>query len=101
DNTVFAPQSEDLTHDPTYIQRVQDFLATKGNKILYIYGEYDTWGACGVTPDPRTNAVRLDLKKGSHRARIKHLKKRHQKIAARTLTEWVGEEFQIPAAIAR
>jgi hypothetical protein len=43
-NKRFAPKGVDLTLNDSYIKKVRDYVENKGIKILYIYGEYDTWG---------------------------------------------------------
>ena len=56
-NLRFAPKNTDLTFNPNYIKKVRDFIENKGKNILYIYGEYDTWGACAPTPKPHVDAL--------------------------------------------
>lgn len=72
-NATFAPKNIPLNYDPNFMKNVDYFLQTKGDNILYIYGELDTWSACSVTPSPKTNARRFDVKNGSHYSRIQDL----------------------------
>ena len=39
-NTIFAPKGVDLTYR-NYLHPVVDYLKKKGDRIIYIYGEYD------------------------------------------------------------
>ncbi|NQV77406.1 MAG: hypothetical protein HQ490_03530, partial [Lutibacter sp.] len=89
-NLRFAPKNVDLTFNPDYINEVRDYVENKGNKILYIYGEYDTWGACAPNPKPHVNALKMVLKKGSHKTRIKDFLKEDQQLIYNKLQNWLG-----------
>ena len=86
-NEFFAPKNTDLTYNKKYIKTVRKFLKNEGNNMMYIYGELDTWGACGVYPSKRTNSVRFDIKGGSHSARIKHLTAEQKKLVYKYIEE--------------
>jgi hypothetical protein len=87
-NRLFGPKDVDLTYKP-YLQDVNDFLMKKGNRVLYIYGEIDTWTACGVTPNPKTDALRMTLKGGPHTTRIKNFSKEDQQKIYDQLDKWL------------
>lgn len=89
-NLRFAPKNVDLTYNPKYIKEVRDFVENKGKKILYIYGEYDTWGACAPIPKPHVDALKMVLKKGSHKTRIKDFSKQDQQLIYDKLQYWLG-----------
>lgn len=94
-NKRFAPKGIDLTYNPNYIKKVRDFVENKGNKILYIYGAYDPWGACAPTPKPEVDALKMVLDKADHSTRIKHFSKEDQDTIYQTLQTWLGEETKI------
>ncbi len=51
---------------------INNWLQTEGNNFIYIYGEYDPWGACAVEVDNlKVNSLKLVKEKGSHTTRIK------------------------------
>lgn len=89
-NSRFAPKGTPLDYNPDYIKNVRDYVEHKGDKILYIYGGYDTWGACAPVPDPKLDALKMVLKEGSHGTRVKHFSKEEQKIIMETLTRWLN-----------
>lgn len=89
-NLRFAPKNVDLTYNPNYIKEVRDFVENKGKKILYIYGEYDTWGACAPTPKPHVDALKMVLSGGSHITRIKSFSKEEQQLIYDKLQNWLG-----------
>ncbi len=94
-NLRFAPKNTDLTYNPTYIQNVRDYIENRGNKILYIYGEYDTWGACAPHPKPNVDALKMILKGGSHKTRIKDFSKEDQQKIYDQLQKWLGNDIKI------
>ena len=92
-NLTFGPKDVDLTFKP-YLEPVNDFLMKKGNKIIYIYGELDTWTACGVHPSPNTDALRMTLKGGSHSTRIKDFSKEDQQKIYNKLKKWLKVDLK-------
>jgi len=89
-NLRFTPKNADLTYNPEYIVDVREFVENKGKKILYIYGEYDTWGACAPNPQPHVDALKMVLKGGSHTTRIKDFNKEDQQVIYDKLQKWMG-----------
>jgi len=89
-NLRFAPAEVDLTYNKEYIMEVRDFAENKGKQILYIYGEYDTWGACAPTPMPHVDALKMVLKEGSHSTRIKDFSEEDQQRIYDKLQNWLG-----------
>ncbi len=87
-NIVFAPQDTDLTFTP-YCQKVIDYLDVNGDNIIYIYGEIDPWTACGYYPTKATNALRMDLKGGSHTTRIASYSQAEQNQIYQQLEKWL------------
>ena len=94
-NKRFAPKNVDLIFNKSYMENVRDFVENRGNKILYIYGEYDTWYACAPKPKPHVNALKMVLKKGSHKTRIKDFSKEDQQIIYDKLQNWLGYSVTI------
>ncbi|PHQ57731.1 MAG: hypothetical protein COC16_00080 [Lutibacter sp.] len=94
-NMRFTPKNVDLTFNSNYIKEVRDYIENKGNKILYIYGEYDTWGACAPQPKPHVNALKMVLKEGSHSTRIINFSKEDKQLIYDKLQNWLGYSVAI------
>jgi len=94
-NLRFAPKNTDLTFNASYIKEVRDYAENQGNKILYIYGEYDTWGACAPNPKPHVNALKMILKEGSHSTRIKDFSLEDRQLIYNKLQNWLGYSVKI------
>ncbi|AXT21129.1 hypothetical protein D7030_09020 [Flavobacteriaceae bacterium AU392] len=94
-NTRFAPKNVDLTYNPNYIKKVRKYVERKGDHILYIYGEYDTWRACAPNPKPKVDALKMVLKGGHHGTRIRHFSKKEQQKIYNKLQTWLGKEIRL------
>ncbi len=90
-NKRFAPKNVDLSYNPKYIKKVRRFIEKKGNQILYIYGEFDPWGACAPEPRKQLDALKMVLKGGHHGTRIRHLSSEDQQLIFDTLKRWLKE----------
>lgn len=88
-NVRFAPKGMAITYNPKYIKKVRKYVETKGDKILYIYGGYDTWGSCAPTPNPKLDALKMVLPGGSHSTRVKHFPQEDQEKIMKTLERWL------------
>ena len=61
-------------YDPAFGNKINAWLADKGNNILYIYGGRDTWSACKAEFTNKVNAKRYVLPGANHgAARIKNM----------------------------
>ncbi len=88
-NLIFGPKNVDLTFKP-YLKPIHDKLMKKrGKRIIYIYGGMDTWTACGVTPNPKTDALNMTLANGSHSTRIKDFPREDQEKIYKKLDKWL------------
>ncbi len=94
-NLRFAPKNIPIKFNAKYIKDVRDFIENKGKNILYIYGEYDTWGACAPNPKPHVDALKMVLKKGSHTTRIKDFSKEDKQRIYDKLQNWLGYSVTI------
>ncbi len=94
-NMRFAPKNVEIEFDENYIKEVRAFIENQGKNILYIYGEYDTWGACAPNPKAHVDALKMILKEGSHLTRIKDFSEEDQQIIYDKLQNWLGYSVTI------
>ncbi len=92
DNSIFGPQSEDLSFNPDYLKYVRVWLHHHGNRILYIQGENDPWAACGMIPSKKTDSKLMILKGGNHFTRIKSFPKGEKQEIYKLLNRWLKSE---------
>ena len=91
-NDRFAPKGVAIKYDPKYIKEVRQYVENKGDKILYIYGGYDTWFSCSPTPDPKLDALKMVLPTGSHKTRVKDFPEKDKALIMETLSRWLAEK---------
>ena len=94
-NKGFSPEDIDLTYNPNYIKKVREYVENKGDKILYIYGEYDPWVACAPSPKVNVDALKMVLKRGHHGTRIKHFSSEEKRVIYKKLQEWLGDDVKL------
>jgi len=91
----FGPQDIDLNYNSNYIKEVRDYVESKGDKILYVYGGNDPWGACAPNPNPEVDALKMVLENGHHGTRIKDFSKEDQQKIVAKLQSWLGDDVKI------
>lgn len=91
----FGPQDVDLTYNPDYIKTVRNYLENKGNKVLYIYGGNDPWGACAPNPKSKVDALKMVLQGGDHGTRIKDFSDEDQQKIYTKLESWLGDSVKL------
>ncbi|MDY0989526.1 S28 family serine protease [Flavobacterium sp. CFBP9031] len=89
-NARFAPKDVVIKYNPKYIKKVRKYVENRGDRILYIYGGYDTWFSCSPTPNPGVNALKMVLPQGSHSTRVKDFAENDQKLIMDTLGKWLN-----------
>lgn len=90
-NCAYAPKDVSLAFNPQIMQDLYDWLQTKGNNMIYIYGDQDPWSAPYVKPSPQTNAVTVFLEGGNHFTFIDTLLPEQKKQVLSNLRKWLKE----------
>ena len=72
-NLEFCPKNTSLKFRENYMQSMKEQATYSKEKIIYIYGENDTWTSCGIIPDKTSGSMRFVKKGGGHRTKIKDL----------------------------
>jgi hypothetical protein len=95
-NFLFTlPSGVDTTYNYQSMKNVNEFLRTKGNHIIYIYGELDPWSASAVELIPgKTNALKMVKKSGNHKTRIKDFDEPDKELIYQKLEEWLEMEIE-------
>ena len=89
-NIRFAPKGVEMNYDQNYVKNVRDYIETKGDKLVYIYGELDPWYACAPNPKDEVDALKMVLKGGSHATRIRDFPEQDQITIYKQLQDWLG-----------
>ncbi len=92
---ALTPYGLDTTFNPNTLEFMHDFVQNRGHHMLYIYGEYDTWTATGVTEiTGLADAMVMIQPGGYHGAHITAFPEEEQKKIYAKLSEWLG--FIVP-----
>ena len=92
---TLTPYGLDTTFNPKTLPFLHDFVQNKGDHILYIYGELDTWTATGVTKiTGPADALVMILKGGYHGSGIRAFPADEKQKIYDTLGRWLG--FTVP-----
>ncbi len=92
---TMTPYDMDTTFNPKTLEYLHDFVQNKGDNMLYIYGEYDTWTATGVTNiTGPADAMVMIQPKAYHGAHINAFPEKEKQEIYEQLSEWLG--FTVP-----
>ena len=75
------------------MQKVNQWVRTEGDNIIYIYGENDPWSATAVHLTPETNAIKLVKSGGNHKTFINDLSKAQKAQVYNALRKWLNLEI--------
>lgn len=90
---TLTPYGLDTTFNPNTLKFLHDFVQNRGDNMLYIYGEYDTWTATGVTKiTGPADALVMIQPKGYHGSRIMAFPEDQRAKIFATLGRWLGME---------
>ncbi|MEJ5301886.1 MAG: peptidase [Bacteroidales bacterium] len=92
-NKVLAPKGSAYIFNGNTLQKVRDFIALKGNHIIYIYGENDPWTASAAMPTTAVDSRRFIAEGYHHGSRIYHLKPSDKAEVKRLLMKWLKIEL--------
>jgi len=76
--------------DPSSMIKINKWLQTDAEKMLFIYGEYDTWSATAVDLKGNNKCKKFVNPEGSHKTRIKSFPPEMKKEIIQTLKDWMG-----------
>lgn len=75
--------------NPDSMIKVNKWLQTDAEKMLFIYGEWDTWTATSVDLKGNTKCKKFVNPKGSHGTRIRNFSPEMKSEIIKTLEEWL------------
>jgi hypothetical protein len=72
------------------MDRVYRFLQYGADRVIYIYGELDTWAATQVPLIGRADAVKIVVKGAHHGAAVRDFSPEQKELFYNTLEKWLG-----------
>lgn len=80
--------------DNSLLMDVKNWIQKKGNNMIFIYGELDTWSATAVELTGETNALKMVKKGGHHGSNIRTFDEESKAKIYSTLEKWL--DYKIP-----
>lgn len=81
--------------DPSSMIKINKWLQTDAEKMLFIYGEYDTWSATAVDLNGNDKCKKFINPKGSHKTRINSFPPEMKKEIVNTLEKWMNVQLSV------
>ena len=95
-SAALTPGKMKVDFDGELASAAFQWLQTKGNKIIYIYGGLDTWSATAVPPSEKVDALWFFLPGQGHAgARIRNMTPEEKETLVSALKRWL--DIDIPA----
>jgi len=91
-NQVLCPKGVPIVYNPGPMDRVYRFLQYEADRVLYIYGELDTWAATRVPLIGRTDAVEIVVKGAHHGVGIRDFTSAQRDLLNAALERWLGSD---------
>ncbi len=93
-NSAFVPKDADIVWDPSYQEKLKKFMESNPQHMIFIYGEFDPWGATSAQIKPGTGSLVMVEKGGTHGAQISTLSAEQQKLVIETLEKWLEMDIE-------
>lgn len=88
-NQVFDPKDAELIYNYDLMKEINEWLKTKAEGMIFIYGEDDPWSATAVEIDENDEVAVKFLPEGNHRTRIKSFPEEEQEEIIEQIEEWL------------
>jgi len=89
------PKGVKVSYHPEAMQDINNWLQENGRQMLFIYGQYDTWGATGVQLRCHSGAYKFVCPGGSHRTRIMSFEPAMRDSIFHVLGRWLQMEVPV------
>jgi hypothetical protein len=87
---VYPPEGVPKAFDPAPLDDVAAWLASEGERIVFVYGEYDPWTAGAFEPSGARETFRLVAPRGNHGSKLLDLAEADRAVAFGALGAWSG-----------
>lgn len=94
-HAVFSPKKRAIPYEGKLAQDVSKWLASEGNRFIYIYGGNDTWSATRVPESDKVDALWYVMPGKHHgNARIRNLTKTQKREMITKLESWLEQDLR-------
>lgn len=89
-NTVLGPQNLAVSYTAEPMEKIDEWLRTKAERLICVYGECDPWSASAARIENNPNTLKVYNAKGCHTSRISTLSEEQKVSVFAKLHEWLG-----------
>ena len=94
-NSVFVPEGTTIVWDPSYQEKLKNFMTSEPQHMIYIYGESDPWGATAADIKPESGSLKMVKAGGTHGTQIATLSVEQQKQVIEALDKWLDMRIDL------
>lgn len=87
---ALAPQGAVTTFAPAAMQDIADWLASEGERMIFIYGENDPWSGGAFELGNARDSYLFTAPGGNHGSKIADLRTEDADLALQALEQWTG-----------
>jgi len=84
-----APEGISYEYDYELARKVDEYIRTKAENFIFLYGEYDPWSATAADPGKNRKVLKIVKEGGAHGTRIKTLSDEQRELVYSKLEEWL------------
>ncbi|MBN1953134.1 MAG: hypothetical protein JW801_18155 [Bacteroidales bacterium] len=89
-HAALIPEGIPVSWDGSILEKVHKWARKDGDKLIYIYGQTDTWSGSAIPPSDKVDAVWFFMKDKDHRtARYQEMTPKEQALFISTLERWL------------
>jgi hypothetical protein len=88
----YLPEGVTTDFDPDAMPDIQSWVEAEGERLMFIYGEYDPWTAAAYTLGDAEDSYLYTVTEGNHGANINSLESADRTEALEILGRWLESE---------
>ena len=92
------PVEQPAYDDGAAMADIDQWVRSEGNRLLFIYGQWDPWTAGQFELGDATDSLTVTQPMGNHGARITRLEPAERDAALARLADWTGVPPKLPMA---
>jgi hypothetical protein len=90
---MYGPKGVPQIHTDDAMRDIENWVKTKSERIIFVYGEHDPWTAAMFPYRPEAESFRFTVAKGNHRAKYIDLDDSDKQQFIKTLSGWLGKNL--------
>ena len=93
---TYIPKEAPQGYDPEAMKDIADWVSSSSNRIIYVYGEFDSWTAGAFKPRANVDSHLYTVPAGNHGANVFLLPQEERQQAMAIMGGWLGVKAKVP-----